>query len=139
MQTIPVIFARTWKPFSLIIRLFTWSRWSHCGIIDGDNVIEATAAHGVVVTPLREFKIRYPQYRIAKIPVRNKRLAYQYARAEIGKHYDWLAIFSLVLRRDWETPDRWFCSELVAHCCRTYRRESISRITPECLWRNSSD
>lgn len=142
MQRIPVIFAKTWKPISLIIRLFTWSRWSHCGIIteDGKSVIESVGGKGVIVTPLLDFKRRYSKWHIAYVPVQNRRISYQLARAEIGKEYDLKALFAIALRRDWECPDSWFCSELIAHACQgLYRRESVSRITPECIWRNSRD
>lgn len=142
MKTVSVIYGRNNLPFSWLIRAFTWSRWSHCGLIteDGKSVIESVCGKGVVVTPLREFKRRYSKWQIAYVPVQSKRTTYALARAEIGKPYDIKAVFAIALRRDWECPDSWFCSELLAHCFRgLYRRDSVSRITPECIWRNSRD
>jgi uncharacterized protein YycO len=139
MKTAGVIFGRSMHPFSLLIRLFTWSRWSHCGIIDstGKNVIEATAKHGVIVTPLPEFKKRYKKYAVVKLPTADGLDPQSLAMQEIGKPYDFLALLSIVIRRDWESPSRWFCSELIAHSTGMFRRDRVSRVTPEDLWRIS--
>ena len=139
MKTVKVIFGRNNLPFSWIIRLFTWSRWSHCGVIDstGVNVIEATAKHGVAVSTLSGFKHRYKKHAIVELPVLNGVDAHSLLRQEIGKSYDWLAIISLVVKRDWEQPDKWFCSELIAHAIGIFRRDRVGRITPEDLWRIS--
>lgn len=69
MNTMKVIFARNNKPISLLIRLVTWSRWSHCAVVDGNFVIEARGGCGVVITPLTEFKKRYTDYAFADMPV----------------------------------------------------------------------
>lgn len=137
MKTVKVIYGRNNLPFSWAIRLFTWSRWSHCGIIDGTgvNVIEATARRGVIVTPLAEFKRRYKKWSVAELPTIND--AQSLARQEIGKPYDWSAIFGLALRTGWDKPDAWFCSELIAHCVGLFRADRTGRITPEDLWKIS--
>lgn len=139
MKTITVIFGRNNLPFSWVIRLFTWSRWSHCGVIDstGENVTEATAKRGVCVSTLSDFKQRYKKYAIVEMPVADDVDAHLLLNQEIGKAYDWLAIVSLVARRDWEHCNKWFCSELVAHCTGIFRRDRVGRITPEDLWRIS--
>lgn len=130
-----VIFGRNNLPFSWIIRLFTWSRWSHCGIIIGTHVIEATAKEGVVMTPIPEFKRRYKTWAIHEVPVASgvdyEKLAY----LELGKSYDWLAVFSIATRRDWDSSSKWFCSELIAHCSGIFRKDRISRITPEDIYK----
>jgi len=43
-----VIFCRKATLGSWLIRAFTWSRWSHCMIVDGSTVIDATFTHGGV-------------------------------------------------------------------------------------------
>jgi len=40
-----------------------------------------------------------------------------YAKKQIGKPYDKLAIFSFIVNRNWVEEDSWFCSELVMACC----------------------
>lgn len=137
MESIKVIFARSPKPFSLAIRLFTWSHWSHVAVImpDEKTVIEAVGGKGVVETHINEFKRRYVEYKSCHLPVMDRREAYRTLRRELGKPYDMTAIYSMVFRRNWQETDSWFCSELVAHASGLFRQESTKRITPEDLWR----
>jgi len=132
-----LIFGRNNKPFSWLIRVFTWSRWSHVGIVDGDQVIEATAAHGVVVTPLADFIARYNDHSFADLLVESERLSLERAYLQLGRKYDFSAIFGILFRTGWDQSDSWFCSELVAYCADTYRADRIGRITPEMIWSNS--
>ena len=56
-----------------------------------------------------------------------------FAKSQIGKPYDFSGIFGFVTNRDWQEPDSWFCSELVAAAINTERRlfnTETSRITP---------
>lgn len=135
MPNIKLTFARNYKPGSLAIRLFCWSRWSHVAIvIDGKNVLEATAAKGVVVTPLPEFKSRYSKVEFATIPVTDINQALSLGRQQIGKKYDWLALIGIAFRLGWGRGNKWFCSELVAHCSGMYRQDRVGRVTPEHIW-----
>lgn len=137
MEHIKVIFARSPKPFSLAIRLFTWSHWSHVAVImpDGKTVIEARGGEGVVETHINEFKRRYVEYKSCRLPVMDRQEAFRELRKELGKPYDMTAIYSMVFRRNWQETDSWFCSELVAHASGLFRQDYVKRITPEDLWR----
>ena len=72
-----IILGRSNTIGSFAIRLFTWSKWSHCGgILDNDGspqtVIEASASEGgVVENSLSYFKKRYPDHIIIEIPSYN--------------------------------------------------------------------
>lgn len=135
MNTVRVIFARNKKPISLLIRLVTWSRWSHCGIVDGDTVIEAKGGCGVVRTPLDKFLARYTDHAFGDLPVIDTaEAAIARAAAEIGQGYDMKALFGILFRTGWETGDSWFCSEHTAHASGIFRAERVSRITPEMIW-----
>lgn len=134
MGHIHVIFGRSHTLASAAIRLFTWSRWSHCGIIYRDMVIEATAKHGVTMTPLAQFKERYSEYSIAQLPVDDASAAISRALDQLGKPYDWSGVFGIVLRTDWDGSDKWFCSELIAHASQMFRKERVNRISPEYIW-----
>lgn len=114
MQTLPVIFARSNKLFCWLIRLGTLSSWSHCGVIDGDHVIDTTFASGVRRIPIKEWKIHYTRYEIVNFPVKNKQDSVAFARNQIGKKYDYLGIVSFIAHRNLEDRDKYFCSELVA-------------------------
>lgn len=134
MEKITLIFGRSNTLASAAIRLFTWSRWSHVGIVHGDMVIEATARHGVTLTPLLQFRQRYSAWAMADMPVEDRMEAINLALLQVGKPYDWSGIFGIFLRTGWSKPDRWFCSELVAYVSQLFRKDRISRIRPEHIW-----
>lgn len=137
-----VIFGRNRsdKVSNLLARL-GGSRWSHVAIIDRDGVtvIESIIPAGVVKTHIDAFKARYTDTKVARLPVAPGVDPYRLARAQIGKPYDFGALFSMVTSRNWEAPDSWVCSELVAHCSGIFRPESVSKITPEDIWKVSHD
>ena len=139
MEKLPIIFARSNQIGSWLIRMFTWGRFSHVGIVDGDNVIEAVGFKGVVVTPLEEFKQRYSYTELAYFPCECLDQAYYLAYNEVGKKYDWLAIFGHIFRRRWDNPDRWVCSELIAYASQIVRHSRVSSYSPEDVFKNSSE
>ena len=141
MEYAKVIYARNTDLSSFAIRLFTWSKWHHVGAVmpDGKTVIESRFHGGVVTTDIDDFKSRYKEYRVAYLPVLDRRDHFSFLRSQLGKNYDKTAIISLALRRDWQETDSWFCSELIAKASGIYRHDSIKRITPEDLWRISKD
>ncbi len=131
-NTIKVVFASNNKPFSLIIKLFTLSGWSHIGIMDGNSVIDSTLATGVRKTPFQEWRKHYDYFVIVDMPVKEGWDAIEFARQQVGKKYDPFGIISLVFRRNIENRDKWFCSELVAACLGITER--TWRISPQFLW-----
>ena len=138
MNKIPVIFGRNYAPGSLAIQVFTWSRWSHVGIVYGDKVIEARGFHGVVITPIEEFKARYTHWEVAHAPVAcSIDKAYERALSQVGKSYDWWAIYGIVLRTGWDKEDAWVCSELYAYASGFVRHDRTARFTPEDVWKIS--
>ena len=51
-MSVQVIFTRSHAIGSLLLRTALWSPWSHCAIVDGEEVIEAAAFGGVRARPL---------------------------------------------------------------------------------------
>ena len=98
---------------SLLLRTVMWSAWSHCAIIDGDDVIEATT-HGVRRRPLSALIADSSKWSIIEIPARDPERVLQAARDQIGKPYDYLGVIGIGFKRRWQDDDAWFCSELVA-------------------------
>lgn len=132
-----VIFARRRNIGSWLLRTFMWSPWSHCGIVVGDVVIEAITGHGVVETPLAEFKARSSRWAIVEYPA-SASLTELMARSQLRKGYDYLGVLGAGLHRYWSSPENWFCSELVAYALlgaglRVFRLDA-DRITPQHLW-----
>lgn len=133
-----VIFCASRKIGAMAIRAVTWSKWSHVAIVDGDEVIEATWPH-VRVRPLADLLTSQSRHAVVDLPCRSPAAAIAAARSQIGKPYDLSALFGLLMHRDWQEDDRWFCSELVAWAfdqagSPLFRPEAMHRITPEHLW-----
>ncbi|TLX54853.1 hypothetical protein DN824_20435 [Stutzerimonas nosocomialis] len=124
---------------SWFLRTVMFSEWSHCGVImeDGQTVIEASSKYGVVETPIERFT-RYGEWAIQDVPVPDEAAAYDAAREQIDTEYDWLGLWGLAISREWHSPAKWFCSELVQHC--KVRGGLIDlryeqwRVTPRDLW-----
>lgn len=103
-----VIFCRNLKPFSLLIRLLTWSKWSHCGIIIDDKVLHATALNGVTCDPIEKIKSQYT-FEIYKMNGSKEK-----AKSLLGSKYNWLGLIGM-----WDykgKSKRFYCNEYVAHC-----------------------
>jgi uncharacterized protein YycO len=135
------IYVRRSNIGSVLLRFFTWSSWSHCGIVTLERtIIEAAAFHGVVERPYADFFADgVTDYAIKSIPLPDDAAAIAWARAQIGKPYDWNGVIGLALRRDsWQDDDAWFCSELVEGACAAGGRrrfvEQVERVTPQSSW-----
>lgn len=121
-----------------IVRLSTWSSFAHCGFkLDDGFVLDATPEHGVSLRKAEDddttiyFKILAPKEYIDG--------AVEYAHQQLGKPYDWTAIYGMAIRRDWWDESKYFCSELLeaafAHIHYPLVRDSkkFDRITPRDL------
>jgi uncharacterized protein YycO len=119
---------------SAFLRLVMWSKWSHSAILDGGVVIDTTLWQGGVKSHTSEdFFDHYPTYEVRDIEV-DERHAADWLNEQIGKGYDWTALLSFVVQRDWQEPDKWFCSELseamISKFGKPRFRASAQRITP---------
>lgn len=107
-----LIFGAAPTPGSLLIRGLTFSRWSHVGIVFGDEVIEAHWPR-VASRSLDEFKAHYPSWDVTSLPCANEAAAERFVREQLGKLYDLGGLIAIPFQqRDWQAPSRWFCSEL---------------------------
>lgn len=113
-MSVQVVFSRNHKIGSIILRTFLWSGWSHCAIVDGDEVIEAVAGVGVRVRPLAALLAESSKHEVLDFHARRPAAVIAAARQQIGAPYDWGGVFGLGFRRRWQDHDAWFCSELVA-------------------------
>lgn len=136
MQTLPVIFSRSYLPFSYVIRFFDKGAaicpFSHVGIVSecGLYVYEARG-QGVIKTPLWEFKDKASYWETGYFPCLNKKAAYERAISQLGKPYDLkgaIAIAVPFINREWGNPDGWFCSEYLAYCSGIFEKNHINNI-----------
>lgn len=114
MTHVSVIFNRKHTIGSLFLRGYLWSKWSHCAIIDGDQVIEAATKNGVVSRPLVDLLSESSAYEIVDFECANPQAVIDAARTQIGRPYDYFGILGIGFRRRWQDDDSWFCSELIA-------------------------
>jgi len=140
MSTIDLLFCTNpHNPLSWMIRAGSWSQWSHVAIIDGDDVIEAVALDGVVVTPLATRQAADPTWQRVTLPCANPEAIIAASRSQLGKPYDYTGVLGIGLHRDWQETGRWFCSELVAWAFQQggtplFRKGASGRVTPQEVW-----
>lgn len=104
---------------SLLIKLFTFSKWSHTAVMfDADTVIDVTYRTGVRCISYTEFKSEYPDVYEVDVALPHEDKALEFALDQLGKRYDYTAILGILFRnRKWESDENWFCSELSETIC----------------------
>lgn len=121
-----------------IIRWMTGSRWSHCALVLGELAVEATWPR-VRKVPVQQIIDEHDESIMIDIPCKDNASAFYKALQQVGKPYDLTALIGWLSGRDWQEPDSWFCSELVAWAFEQggsplFRDGVLSRVTPQNLW-----
>lgn len=134
-----VIYGTNNSPVSWLIRAATMGKYSHCGILDDyGRVIHATYSRGVHMVSLESFIASWPTNTCSYLVCPDEAGAQKFLEEQLGKPYDWTALFKLVFQRDWQENDQWFCSELVEAAIVAGNnqrfRDSVHRITPHQSW-----
>lgn len=95
---------------SSLIRWRTGSRFNHCDFVLPDGTLLG-AVPGVGVT--RHSVGAEKAFALYEVEIEN---GYEYAISQMRKPYDFGAIVGLGLPfpRNWQSDDKWFCSELLA-------------------------
>ncbi|MEQ6292202.1 phage tail sheath subtilisin-like domain-containing protein [Vogesella sp. GCM10023246] len=96
MKHLHLLFTTTNLPLSLLIRARAGGPFSHVALVDGDQLIEATAGHGVRTAPLTTAITRASRAALMRIPSHNADQVLAAARSQIGKRYDWSGIAGIV-------------------------------------------
>jgi uncharacterized protein YycO len=138
-RVVQLVFTRRRGVVPRLIRFFTWSDWSHVGIVFDGKIIESVAGIGVREVALAQAIPKGTDFQILSYRCDDPAAVIAAARTQIGKPYDNSAIFGFIGRRDWQKPDSWFCSELVAWAFAhagfaLFRPDSVHRVTPGDLW-----
>jgi len=149
MESLKIIFARSnWKPVSLLIQAKTFCKWSHCGVVVGNFVIESKMGTGVVVTSLQDFKNRYSSTLELFIPCISREKGFDFLSSCIDLGYDLRGVFFAIFNMTNNNRRKYHCAELVATACGLFNPErassvspadliNLGRITPEMIWGNS--
>lgn len=99
---------------SSVIKWYTSSPFSHVEFWTPNGFLGSQAPDGVLVRPFNYTSYDSVEFREYKLPADAETKLMQWAVAQIGKGYDWLAIAALPLHRDWRSDSDWYCSEFVA-------------------------
>ena len=116
MASLPVVYCRSLTPGGFLIRAASWwDQWTHCGIVTPDStVINARAFHGVVEESWGEFLGRYSKHTVIDMAIPNSRKALDWARAQLGRPYDYGAIVEFLTSKiARQAFDGYQCVELV--------------------------
>lgn len=132
-----LIFTRHRTPASVAICAATASIWSHVACEINGVTYEVKAATGVRQTTHAIAVDGASAVGIARVDC-DDFLARRWLLAQIGKPYDWTAIWSWFGSRDWQDEDSWFCSELAARAAEAGNRRVVyaetARVTPGMIW-----
>lgn len=134
-----LVFSDGGTVISGLIKVVTWSDWSHVSILTPDNmVIDSTMLHGgVKVRPYTELVKEEKRVLVREFPMLSQKTI-EFAMTQRDKPYDFTAVLGLPFRRDWEEDDRWFCSELIAWAAKQAGEPLVNkdswRITPQDLF-----
>lgn len=138
MDKVTVIYSRSHTVGSLLIRLFTWSTFSHVGLVDGDHVIEAVfpQVRRVSKAEFLKGKSSVEEWGYA---CKDAQAITNAAMSQVGKLYDHLFLIGFMLRRNWQDDDRWACSELIAWSfgkggSPLFRAKRVGRVAPEHMY-----
>lgn len=139
MSRFAIVLCRNRSLGSAFLRFAMWSRWSHSALLDREagTVYDSTLTHGGVRKwDAGDFAKRYPfmEVRPLDVPASLHAVAVEWLEQQLGKRYDWTALLSFVVRRDWSESDAWFCSEMTEAFytlfVRARFRFAASRVTP---------
>lgn len=99
-----------------LIKFGTWSWCSHVDIELPNGKCIGALPHGGVQIRSNDYDKdeadRIERYCIETSLVDEQKI-YDFAKSQIGKPYDFSAILGFVVRENWESPNKWFCSEFV--------------------------
>lgn len=131
-----------WNPISASIRYTTRSWASHAEFIDTDEGITFGARSDGGVKERQVFAHYYDHYtRVEQFTYNGvnaenvMRAAYNWARTQEGKKYDYSAIAGIAEDRDWHNTYKWFCSELVAVSFEQVNFPLLSTRPSDKIWR----
>lgn len=135
-------FSGSLMPGAVVIEVATWGRWAHVWAeTEHGLVIDATASQGVTERPMPELPRPHWEERfdLMHLPALMRQVLADSLRAQIGTPYDWQWIWAYPLRRNWQDPDAWVCSELIAKPLQDLGlvrfRDDLRRVTPLLLLR----
>lgn len=104
------------RPGQLVIETCLWSLDAHMmGVTDQGNVIDATLVNGVKERGYPKDDYHWTRsIGLDFLTTKEREGLYSAVKQREGCGYDISAIVGWPLKRNWQAPDKWFCSELYA-------------------------
>lgn len=135
---IEVVFFKTSGLVSSLIRFFTFSKWNHVGIIIEGDYYDSNLENGVSKNNMWYLHNAIERESIF-INVTNEQIKTLklFVSRYLDLPYDLKAIFAFPFQRDWQYPNKYFCSELVATLlvdAQIINKTKSNRITPRDLY-----
>ena len=96
-----------------VIRVYTRSQWSHVGVVLRDGSYIDAWPSGVGFEKFQVQLSLAAQHINIDVPLPDEHAAENFLSAQIGKPYDYTAVFGFPFRK-WNDDRKWYCSELVA-------------------------
>lgn len=110
-------FTASFLPLSPLIRLWTWSKVSHCEFVFSDGMIITPAMEcgRVIATKGKKYTWEYHY----NLPLEKETELRNWAEKELGKPYDYTALAPLNVliprsKKQWKEDHIWMCSEFCA-------------------------
>ena len=135
-----LLYCRSRNPLSWLIRLITWSDWSHIVILapDGSSAVEA-AWGGVKATTLLKAILSNDIVQCVEHPCSDPDQSWLWAMAQVGQPYSYLGLMGMLVHQDWRRAGTWECSSLATEALAQggsppFREEVLAEITPQHLW-----
>lgn len=129
---------------SIGTRIFTLSKYSHIDYVsnlkndEGYNLMLGSIPGGGLIYRNQHNNNFHALYECKVDDGGNKQLFLDYIESQIGSKYDFLAIVGFLFpKREWDKPNKWFCSEIIAAGFKKIGvefGEKVSGITPDELY-----
>lgn len=126
-------------PMGAITRWRSWHWATHVDFVLPNGDLLSAYTNGVHIRP--DDPIRKNSYHVERYTFDAPESCYDYALSQVGKKYDWWAVLGILIKRDWDNEEKWFCSELIARSCQEagfpiIRASHMNRVMPAHLLMN---
>lgn len=137
-MSLQIMFTNSHMPFAPLIRVFSWSKYSHMVILidDGKNVLHSDF-HGVRIEPIEDLQKRSKNWMIVEYECECPEKVIEACKTQLGKPYDFGGIIGIALRDvNLQDDSKWWCSELPAYGFMMagqpkFQEDFMHRITPQ--------
>ncbi len=132
-----MIFTNSRKPAAPLIRLLTWSDFSHVAVVMNEYEIVHADFSGVHVEPLKDLQLRSKNWMIVEYECDDPNAVVDACLTQVGKPYDFSGLVGILFRDiDLQDDSKWWCSEFPMYGSMvagwpTFNVEYIHRLTPQ--------